>query len=212
VAEWLRSGLQSRLHRFDSGRRLGKDPQIGTFLLGRCADYRLLSQNSPKKPSTGLDFCTHLQGICLASDSSIPVPRQKAVDGGHWAKDRRPDVVDGRVCFSSRATVLDESWRRPLSAEWALLRANSRLFRQVQTRPGSVEARERAALTRPVRLPPFGVLAWRIVAFQDGSSTPRRRRGIFWIQRLRARNARFFRRLPHTAISHQWPCWLRERS
>jgi hypothetical protein len=24
VAEWLRSGLQSRLHRFDSGRRLAK--------------------------------------------------------------------------------------------------------------------------------------------------------------------------------------------
>lgn len=35
---------------------------------------------------------------------------------------------------------------------------------------------------------------------------------IFWIQRLRARKARFFRRLPHTAISHQWPCRLRERS
>jgi hypothetical protein len=31
VAEWLRSGLQSRLHRFDSGRRLGKALQIGTF-------------------------------------------------------------------------------------------------------------------------------------------------------------------------------------
>jgi hypothetical protein len=26
VAEWLRSGLQSRLHRFDSGRRLGRVP------------------------------------------------------------------------------------------------------------------------------------------------------------------------------------------
>jgi hypothetical protein len=65
---------------------------------------------------------------------------------------------------SSRATALGESWRRPLSAEWALLRANSPLFRQVPTRPGSVEAREREALTRPVRLPPFGVLAWRIVA------------------------------------------------
>jgi hypothetical protein len=30
VAEWLRSGLQSRLHLFDSGRRLGKALQMGT--------------------------------------------------------------------------------------------------------------------------------------------------------------------------------------
>ncbi len=95
VAEWLRSGLQSRLHRFDSGRRLEKALQIGTFSLGRCAEDRLLSQDSPQRRSTRLDFCAHLQGICLASDSSIPVPRQKAVDGDHWAKDRRPDVVDG---------------------------------------------------------------------------------------------------------------------
>ena len=27
LAEWLRSGLQSRLHRFDSGRRLSLEPQ-----------------------------------------------------------------------------------------------------------------------------------------------------------------------------------------
>jgi hypothetical protein len=32
VAEWLRSGLQSRLHRFDSGRRLyASSLQIGGF-------------------------------------------------------------------------------------------------------------------------------------------------------------------------------------
>jgi hypothetical protein len=32
VAEWLRSGLQSRLHRFDSGRRLDeKDLQNSAF-------------------------------------------------------------------------------------------------------------------------------------------------------------------------------------
>jgi hypothetical protein len=32
VAEWLRSGLQSRLHRFDSGRRLCENSlQIGMF-------------------------------------------------------------------------------------------------------------------------------------------------------------------------------------
>jgi hypothetical protein len=32
VAEWLRSGLQSRLHRFDSGRRLHREqPEIQTF-------------------------------------------------------------------------------------------------------------------------------------------------------------------------------------
>src|SRR3954452_1712991 len=31
VAEWLRSGLQSRLHRFDSGRRLGLLPQSHGF-------------------------------------------------------------------------------------------------------------------------------------------------------------------------------------
>lgn len=30
--------------------------------------------------------------------------------------------------------------------------------------------------------------------------------------RRRARNWRFLRRLPQTAISHQLPCWLRERS
>ena len=29
LAEWLRSGLQSRLHRFDSGRRLSKIPANG---------------------------------------------------------------------------------------------------------------------------------------------------------------------------------------
>jgi hypothetical protein len=46
VAEWLRSGLQSRLHRFDSGRRLGKALQIDTFWLGNCADDRLLSHGS----------------------------------------------------------------------------------------------------------------------------------------------------------------------
>jgi Divergent InlB B-repeat domain len=34
VAEWLRSGLQSRLHRFDSGRRLGDSCRFG-FQLGR---------------------------------------------------------------------------------------------------------------------------------------------------------------------------------
>jgi hypothetical protein len=33
VAEWLRSGLQSRLHRFDSGRRLYKSPIFTGVLL-----------------------------------------------------------------------------------------------------------------------------------------------------------------------------------
>ena len=52
VAEWLRSGLQSRLHRFDSGRRLYANClQNGTFRASwRCsrdAQNGLLSQNSP---------------------------------------------------------------------------------------------------------------------------------------------------------------------
>src|SRR6476619_4595643 len=34
VAEWLRSGLQSRLHRFDSGRRLGTRTEPRADLVG----------------------------------------------------------------------------------------------------------------------------------------------------------------------------------
>jgi hypothetical protein len=44
VAEWLRSGLQSRLHRFDSGRRLWTQSGIGTLARGRV---------SPMSPHTG---------------------------------------------------------------------------------------------------------------------------------------------------------------
>jgi hypothetical protein len=62
------------------------------------------SQHSPKKPSTGLDFCAHLQGICLAPDSSIPVPGQKAVDGCHSAK--------GSLAGRQRARLLVVSMKK----------------------------------------------------------------------------------------------------
>jgi hypothetical protein len=53
VAEWLRSGLQSRLHRFDSGRRLhAKSLQNSAFWCpdggAKAPKNGLLSQNSPR--------------------------------------------------------------------------------------------------------------------------------------------------------------------
>src|SRR6188472_2076573 len=46
VAEWLRSGLQSRVHRFDSGRRLRKMPAAGRPDL-----RRLIAGDAPTKVS-----------------------------------------------------------------------------------------------------------------------------------------------------------------
>jgi hypothetical protein len=54
VAEWLRSGLQSRLHRFDSGRRLENCLQINSFWSTADSDKRLLSHDSPRKPLTSI--------------------------------------------------------------------------------------------------------------------------------------------------------------
>ena len=99
VAEWLRSGLQSRPHRFDSGRRLLKALQIGILLVRGCADSRLLAQKSPKKPSTRLDFCGHLQGICQGIALMIPAPSQKS----HW---RVPCDAKGDVSRTSRVASL----------------------------------------------------------------------------------------------------------
>jgi hypothetical protein len=56
VAEWLRSGLQSRLHRFDSGRRLRSKPLLRRgFLLGRAnLSPQRVPSVSPKMASHGL--------------------------------------------------------------------------------------------------------------------------------------------------------------
>jgi hypothetical protein len=86
---------------------------MSTFWPVRYADDRLLSQNSPKKPSTRLDFCAHLQGICPVLNSSIPAPGQKAVEGGHRANRiaslRSADALACRPMEESAADDLD-SW------------------------------------------------------------------------------------------------------
>jgi hypothetical protein len=66
-----------------------KSPANRRFWLSRCADDRLLSHRSPKKPSAWPDFGGHLQRICPATDASIPALGQKAVDGCHSRKRSR---------------------------------------------------------------------------------------------------------------------------
>jgi hypothetical protein len=52
LAEWLRSGLQSRLHRFDSGRRLSENRISKRFSEGR----RGRATESVSRISTGARF------------------------------------------------------------------------------------------------------------------------------------------------------------
>src|SRR5436190_15566382 len=48
LAEWLRNGLQSRLHRFDSGRRLGESPaQVGFLFGGLLSELKCVPNVSP---------------------------------------------------------------------------------------------------------------------------------------------------------------------
>ena len=55
VAEWLRSGLQNRVHRFNSGRHLQENQkQVFVFMFGALTTHaeRHLQENQPLKTPT----------------------------------------------------------------------------------------------------------------------------------------------------------------
>jgi hypothetical protein len=117
LAEWLRSGLQSRLHRFDSGRRLRESPApAGSFLepTGRSSAARRRWARLSNTPAWG---CTE-RGQRCSPPSPSPSPRfHPATTTPRRARTptvrrrsrprRAPSVVShsiGRCCWSARSS------------------------------------------------------------------------------------------------------------
>ena len=67
LAEWLRSGLQSRLHRFDSGRRLSTKPLLTLLVCAVWAGILIIW----RAPGAGRDR------QIFGKRGTVPVPRDK---------------------------------------------------------------------------------------------------------------------------------------
>jgi hypothetical protein len=117
VAEWLRSGLQSRLHRFDSGRRLSPTPSAATISLRSVNAF----------VAAGAGFLLAVLWFDLMFDVQVHAHRRGAV----------PEAVLGSIAgYYARVTTAARPMNRLIAAVMMATLAAIAVEIARDTRPG----------------------------------------------------------------------------